>query len=198
MNGMFYCRRHEVQHLRVTDEAERLNLLRLGTNLRGNDNGCWLWYVSNNNGNYGTFVPEGANTAEWLTHRVVWDLLMGGHRPGLELDHRTCKQPACANPLHLEAVTRSTNQRRKRQGPEHSWRNPEALASPKVLTFAATFGLPLKARLSAVIPSRAATRRTPRCLETMTKTTTEGKTWPRAGMKASSRHRNGTGRKAII
>lgn len=154
MNGTFYCRLHEVEHLRVTPEAEHLNLLRLGTNLIADPKGCWLWHTSNNTGNYGTFVPEGANVAKWLTHRVLWDLLIGGHKPGLELDHRTCKQPACANPLHLEAVTRSINQRRKRQGPDHSWRNPEALASPKVLTFAATFGLPLKAQLPPVVSSK--------------------------------------------
>lgn len=194
MNGRFYCRLHEVEHLRQTPEAERLNLLRLGTNLTADDKGCWLWYVSNNTGNYGTFVPEGANVAKWLTHRVMWDLLMGGHKPGLELDHRTCKQPACANPLHLEAVTRSTNQRRKRQGPEHSWRNPEALASPIVRTFAATFGLPLKARLTPTVPRGAFTRRAPRRLEMTSETTTERKAWPSTTRKPSFRHRNGNAR----
>lgn len=195
MNGRFYCRLHEVEHLRVTPEAERLNLLRLGTNLKGNDKGCWLWYVRNNSGNYGTFVPEGANTAEWLTHRVVWDLLMGGHKPGLELDHRTCKQPPCANPLHLEAVTRSVNQRRKRQGPDVTWRNPEGLETQLVHTFATTFGLPIKASRSSHTPSRAAVRRPPRPLMKKPAATTEGKAWPRAVMKVSSRHRNGSGRR---
>ena len=198
MNGTFYCRLHEVEHLRVTPEAERLNLLRLGSNLIADDKGCWLWYLSNNTGNYGTFVPEGANVAKWLTHRVVWDLLMEGHKPGLELDHRTCKQPACANPLHLEAVTRSMNQRRKRQGPERIWRNPEALASPKVLTFAAAFGLPLKARLSPAIPPPVIARRPPRRLETRTPTTTERNAWPPTSRKPSFKRRNGNVLKITI
>lgn len=142
---MFYCRLHEDAHLRITAEAEALNLLRLGHNLTGDDHGCWLWYLSRNDGGYGTFVPEGANVAQWLAHRVVWDLLMGGHKPALELDHRTCKRPNCANPLHLEPVTRSTNQHRKRSDPDWGWTNPDAAANARVIDFAQQHGLPLPA-----------------------------------------------------
>lgn len=145
MNGRFYCRQHEGLHLRVTEEAAELNLRRLGHNLTGDDNGCWLWYLSRNDGGYGTFVPEGANVAEWLTHRVVWDLLVGGHNPGLELDHRTCKRPNCASPLHLEPVSRSVNQRRKRCDADRSWINPDAANNQLVIDFALQYGLPLEA-----------------------------------------------------
>lgn len=145
MNGRFYCRQHEDLHLRVTAEAAELNLRRLGHNLTGDDNGCWLWHLSRNDGGYGTFVPEGANVAEWLTHRVVWDLLVGGHKPGLELDHRTCKRPNCANPLHLDPVSRSVNQRRKRGNAEWNWMNPVAADNALVIDFALLYGLPLRA-----------------------------------------------------
>lgn len=143
MNGVFYCRNHENEHLRITPEAEALNRTRLGHNLRGDNNGCWLWTGTRNDGGYGTFVPEGANTARWLAHRVAWGLLMGGHKPGLELDHRTCKQRLCVNPLHLEPVTRSTNQKRKRHGPDGGWNNPNALSNPRIGVFAEQHGLPM-------------------------------------------------------
>ncbi|WP_413542334.1 HNH endonuclease [Arthrobacter sp. YA7-1] len=88
-------------------------------------------------------VPEGANTALWLTHRVAWNLLQGGHKPGLELDHRTCKRRDCANPLHLEAVTSRENQRRKRRGPDKGWVNTDAANNACVTEFAESHGLPL-------------------------------------------------------
>lgn len=143
MNGVFYCRRHEDAHLRVTAEAELLNLGRLGQYLSGDERGCWLWTGSANDGGYGTFVPEGANTAKWIVHRVIWDLLVGGHKPRLELDHRTCKRPGCGNPFHLEPVTKSVNQKRKRNSPEWGWANPEAVSNPRVSQFAEEHGLPV-------------------------------------------------------
>lgn len=156
---MFYCRLHEDGHLRITAEAEALNLARLGHNLTGDDRGCWLWYLSRNDGGYGTFVPEGANVAQWLTHRVVWDLLLGGHKPGLELDHRSCKRPNCANPLHLEPVTKGVNQRRKRNGPDWGWINPEAANNAQVIEFAQQHGLPLHAaKRQADVPHVVAPR----------------------------------------
>lgn len=148
MNGVFYCRLHEHDHLRITEEAEALNLLRLGHGLIGTAEGCWLWQSPVNGGGYGRFVPEGANTAEWLTHRISWGLLMGGHKPGLQLDHRTCKRPNCANPFHLDPVTPSVNQKRKRHGPEWGWNNPDAVGNPHITQFANEHGLPLHAQAS--------------------------------------------------
>lgn len=159
MNGIFYCRLHEVNHLRITVEAETLNLHRLGLGLTGDENGCWHWTSTVNDGGYGAFVPEGANTAQWLSHRVSWDLLRGGHKPNLELDHRTCKRRNCANPLHLEPVTRSINQKRKRQGPEWGWVNPESQQDPRVEAFATRYGLPTL----PLAPSPTATTRRTSC-----------------------------------
>lgn len=139
-----YCRVHEKEHLRPTPEIEALNLSRLGAGIMGYK-GCWIWVQGVNSGGYGTLVPEGANCAKWLAHRVAWNLLMNGHGPGLELDHRTCKQRACVNPFHLEPVTRSENQRRKRGAAERTWINQEAAASLTVRKFALTYGLPLPA-----------------------------------------------------
>lgn len=44
-------------------------------------------------------------------HRVVWEHFNGPVPDGLELDH-LCRQRACCNPEHLEAVTKSENIRR--------------------------------------------------------------------------------------
>lgn len=141
MNGVFYCRRHEHEHLRITPQAQVLNGERLGCLITPDANGCWLWSGPTNDGGYGLFVPEGANTAKWYAHRVAWGLLMGGHEPGLELDHRTCKRPNCVNPFHLEPVTKSVNQKRKRNSPEWDWTNPDAVSNPRVSQFAREHGL---------------------------------------------------------
>lgn len=143
MNGVFYCRRHESEHLRITAQALALNLERLGHGLTADANGCWLWGGAVNDGGYGVFVPEGANIAKWYAHRVAWGLLVGGHKPGLELDHRTCKRRNCVNPLHLDPVTKSTNQKRKRSSPECGWVNAIAATSPNIHEFAARHGLPM-------------------------------------------------------
>lgn len=161
MNGAFYCRIHEVHHLRITAEAETLNLRRLGLGLTADENGCWNWNSKVNEGGYGLFIPEGANTAEWLTHRVSWNLLRGGHKPNLELDHRTCKRRSCANPLHLEPVTRSINQKRKHQDPDWGWVNPDSQQDQRVQEFVAQHRLPTSHALSPTTnTSRKATCKT--------------------------------------
>jgi hypothetical protein len=143
MNGVFYCRRHESAHLRITPQAHELNSQRLGHGLTADANGCWLWGGAKNDHGYGLFVPEGANIAEWYTHRVAWDLLVGGHKPRLQLDHRTCKRRHCVNPLHLDPVTPETNQKRKHSSPEWGWINTNAASLPNIHEFAARHGLPV-------------------------------------------------------
>jgi hypothetical protein len=143
MNGVFLCRWHEPAHLRITPQARDLNSQRLAHGLTPDANGCWLWGGPTNDGRYGLFVPEGAGTAKWLAHRVAWGLLIGGHKPGLQLDHRTCKCRRCVNPLHLDPVTSSTNQKRKRSSPEWGWVNTIAAVSPNIHEFAARHGLPV-------------------------------------------------------
>jgi hypothetical protein len=189
MNGVFYCRLHESEHLRITAEAERLNTTRLGAGLTGTLDGCWLWTGSANDSGYGTFVPEGANTAQWLAHRIAWNLLCGGHKQGLELDHRTCKRRNCVNPLHLEPVTRSVNQRRKRHGPDKGWLNPDAIVDPRVKEFAERNGLPyppesanapiFRRRRSATLPPQTRKTSCPNQLPLKSPT-------PRSGISATT------------
>lgn len=152
------CRWHEVEHLRPTPAIEVLNWRRLGDGLEL-DGDCWVPkrnLPSLSNG-AATFDPEGSNgKVHWPYHRAVWDLLMDGHGQRRELDHLTgCRVGArCANPAHLQPVTRAENMARRRQrnlarkhgkpyGPKTCGPavNRLALESPAVLDFAAAHGL---------------------------------------------------------
>lgn len=145
----FYCRLHEVEHLRATPEIEAINLTRLAARITAHGE-CWIasGKVMGKNGKYVGFVPEGADKAEWIFHRVVWDLLMGGHKPKYELDHlriggkvRNGCDPACCNPAHLEPVLRGENERRKKKAA--GLVNWKAAETPAVIDFAHKHGLPL-------------------------------------------------------
>jgi hypothetical protein len=157
-----FCRSHEVEHLRPTPAVEALNWERLGAGLEL-DGACWVprWNLPELSNGAATFDPEGSNgKVLWPYHRAVWDLLMGGHGQRLELDHLTACAvgPRCANPAHLQPVTRAENMARRRQrnlarkhgkpyGPKACGPavNRLALASPVVQKFAAVHGLTLPA-----------------------------------------------------
>lgn len=161
-----FCRWHEVEHLRPTPEIEALNWKRLGQGLELVGD-CWLPAAAfpsltrdpkgNPTVNAVAFDPEGSNgKVHWPYHRAVWDLLMGGHGQRRELDHLTgcAVGPRCANPAHLQPVTRAENMARRRQrnlarkhrkpyGPRVCGPavNELALANPRVQEFAAEHGL---------------------------------------------------------
>lgn len=110
---VWFCRKHERLHLAPSDEIEQLNLSRLAGKIRADaEPGCWTWDGPRNQDGYGEFDPEGSNGTKWLAHRALYVLLVGGHGPGLQLDHR-CNQRACVAPFHLRPVTASANSKRR-------------------------------------------------------------------------------------
>jgi hypothetical protein len=80
---------------------------------RGPDE-CWPWLGNVNRQGYGT-VHTGSrvdgNVKTKQAHRVAYELTNGPIPEGLEPDH-LCRNRACQNPAHLEAVTHRENTRR--------------------------------------------------------------------------------------
>lgn|SRR3990167_459892 len=66
--------------------------------------GCWLWTGAKSRG-YGQMGVRGKLVQ---AHRYAYESLVGLIPTGLELDH-LCRNHACVNPLHLEAVTHREN-----------------------------------------------------------------------------------------
>lgn len=65
---------------------------------------CWIWTGAASSG-YGRMTVDGRTR---LSHVVSYEALVGPIPPGLELDH-LCRVRRCANPDHLEPVTRREN-----------------------------------------------------------------------------------------
>ncbi len=75
--------------------------------------GCWEWTGARNPTGYGHM-----NYRSGYPHRVAYELMVGPIPKGLTIDH-LCRNRACFNPQHLEAVSLR----------ENIMRSPTALAA---------------------------------------------------------------------
>lgn len=92
--------------LRLWSALRELDPL-MRTRIRVNDNWCWIW-TGAKTGGYGRITVA---RKQYVTHRYIYELLVGPIPEGLQIDH-LCRTPPCVNPAHLEPVTALENTRR--------------------------------------------------------------------------------------
>lgn len=81
---------------------------RFMSKVRAFDDGCWVWIYGKTGSGYGAFHAGGN---QYSAHRISYLGNRGVIPDGLELDH-LCRNRACVNPLHLEAVVHRVNSHR--------------------------------------------------------------------------------------
>jgi len=85
------------------------------------DNDCLVWLGASNGTGYGCIGIAGKSQ---LTHRVIYEELVGPIRAGLTVDH-ICRVRLCVNVQHMELVTRAENSRRALDYKTHCVRGHE-------------------------------------------------------------------------
>lgn len=72
------------------------------------ESGCWVWLGNRTPRGYGQIHVDGATA---YVHRAAYEVWIGPIRAGLVIDH-LCRNAACFNPAHLEAVPQAVNVQR--------------------------------------------------------------------------------------
>lgn len=77
--------------------------------------GCWIWIGAKNQNGYGVFM-ESKGRSQTSAHRVLYEWVHGVRLDRSQVVDHLCRNKACVNPAHLEAVSQRENMRRGIKG----------------------------------------------------------------------------------
>jgi hypothetical protein len=81
----------------------------------GRDNECWIWPGALRYGYGVASLSVDKKPKTFYTHRLAYAAMRGEIPAGKQIDH-LCRNRACFNPAHLEAVTQQVNIARGQAG----------------------------------------------------------------------------------